>query len=346
MTGAIGDMRDEPRAAPPFIPGGKFVDRATDCLDDFQIGAFAVATDVVDLTHPSPLEHEPDCAAVVGHIQPVPDLPAVAVDRQRLALQTVEDHQRDQLFRKLMRAVVVGAVGRERGQAVGVMIGADKVVAGAGGNDTRHIAKLAAASAAKGVAGILSVAPYYNKPCQEGIYRHFRAIADAAAIPVLLYNVPGRTIANIDAATTERIATDQKNVIGTKEASGNMMQVADIVSRTPDTFDVYSGDDGTLLPHLAVGGCGIISVISHVATPQMKAVCTKWFAGDAAGAREAFLRTLGITRMIFAQPSPAPTKAALSLLGKPAGPVRLPLVDLNQCQLETLAAFMTEQGLM
>lgn len=225
-------------------------------------------------------------------------------------------------------------------------IGADKVVAGAGGNDTRHIAKLAAASAAKGVAGILSVAPYYNKPCQEGIYRHFRAIADAAAIPVLLYNVPGRTIANIDAATTERIATDQKNVIGTKEASGNMMQVADIVSRTPDTFDVYSGDDGTLLPHLAVGGCGIISVISHVATPQMKAICTKWFAGDAAGAREAFLPTLGITRMIFAQPSPAPTKAALSLLGKPAGPVRLPLVDLTQPQIEALAAFMTEQGLM
>jgi 4-hydroxy-tetrahydrodipicolinate synthase len=125
-----------------------------------------------------------------------------------------------------------------------------------------------------------------------------------------------------------------------------MMQVADIVSRTPDSFDVYSGDDGTLLPHLAVGGCGIISVISHVATPQMKAVCTKWFAGDAAGAREAFLPTLGITRMIFAQPSPAPTKAALSLLGKPAGPVRLPLVDLNQCQLEALAAFMTERGLM
>lgn len=225
-------------------------------------------------------------------------------------------------------------------------IGADKVVAGAGGNDTRHIAKLAAASAAKGVAGILSVAPYYNKPCQEGIYRHFRAIADAAAIPVLLYNVPGRTIANIDAATTERIATDQKNVIGTKEASGNMMQVADIVSRTPDTFDVYAGDDGTLLPHLAVGGCGIISVISHVATPQMKAVCTKWFAGDAAGAREAFLLTLDITRMIFAQPSPAPTKAALSLLGKPAGPVRLPLVDLTQPQIEALAAFMTERGLM
>lgn len=225
-------------------------------------------------------------------------------------------------------------------------IGADKVVAGAGGNDTRHIVKLAAASAAKGVAGILSVAPYYNKPCQEGIYRHFRAIADAAAIPVLLYNVPGRTIANIDAATTARIAMDQENVIGTKEASGNMMQVADIVARTPDTFDVYSGDDGTLLPHLAVGGCGIISVISHVATPQMKDVCNKWFAGDAAGAREAFLPTLAITRMIFAQPSPAPTKAALSLLGKPAGPVRLPLVDLTQPQLEALAAFMTEQGLM
>lgn len=225
-------------------------------------------------------------------------------------------------------------------------IGADKVVAGAGGNDTRHICKLAAASAAKGVAGILSVAPYYNKPCQEGIYRHFRAVADAAAIPVLLYNVPGRTIANIDAATTERIAADQENVIGTKEASGNMMQVADIVSRTPDSFDVYSGDDGTLLPHLAVGGCGIISVISHVATPQMKDICNKWFAGDAAGAREAFLPTLGITRMIFAQPSPAPTKAALSLLEKPAGPVRLPLVDLTQPQLEALAAFMTERGLL
>jgi 4-hydroxy-tetrahydrodipicolinate synthase len=95
-----------------------------------------------------------------------------------------------------------------------------------------------------------------------------------------------------------------------------------------------------------VGGCGIISVISHVATPQMKDICNKWFAGDATGARVAFLATLDITRMIFAQPSPAPTKAALSLLGKPAGPVRLPLVDLTQPQIEVLAAFMTEQGLM
>ena len=226
--------------------------------------------------------------------------------------------------------------------AVIAAIGANKVIAGAGGSDTRHVCKLATASAAKGVAGILSVAPYYNKPCQDGMYRHFRAVADAAAIPVLLYNVPGRSVVNIEATTTARIAQDQENIVGTKEASGNMMQVADIVARTPSTFDVYSGDDGTLLPQLAVGGCGIISVISHIATPRVRQVCDCWFAGDMAAALAAFLPTLAITRMIFAQPSPAPTKAALHILGQPAGPVRLPLVDLTPDQKETLRLFMQD----
>ena len=220
------------------------------------------------------------------------------------------------------------------------------VIAGAGGNNTAEAVELAKRSHEAGATALLSVAPYYNKPSQEGLYRHYRAIADATPLPVILYNVPGRTITNIEASTTARLAKDAPNIVATKEASANMAQVAEIVRTTPDDFDVYSGDDATILPTLALGGAGVISVISHVVGNDLAAMHRAWFAGDREEAALRFLKTLPITRALFCAPSPAPTKYALSLLGQPAGPVRLPLVDLNDTEQSIVSDALRDYGLL
>jgi 4-hydroxy-tetrahydrodipicolinate synthase len=231
-------------------------------------------------------------------------------------------------------------------RAVVEAVGSARVIAGAGGNDTAEIVELARRSKSAGAGAILSVAPYYNKPSQEGLYRHFRAIAEAVSdLPVILYNVPARTITNIDASTTSRLARDVPNIVATKEASANMAQVAEIARTTPDTFDIYSGDDATILPTLALGGAGVISVISHVCGPDLAALHRAWFAGDREGALCLFLKTLPLTRALFAAPSPAPTKHALNLLGQPVGGVRLPLVDLTDQEGAALRAALREYGL-
>jgi 4-hydroxy-tetrahydrodipicolinate synthase len=225
---------------------------------------------------------------------------------------------------------VVEAVGRER------------VIAGAGGNNTAEVVELARRAEDAGASAILSVAPYYNKPSQEGLYRHFRAVAEAVNLPVLLYNVPTRTITNIEATTTARLSADVSNIIGTKEASANLAQIGEIARLTPDTFDSYSGDDATTLPMLALGSAGVISVISHVAGPDLAAMHRAWFAGDAAEAARLFLKTLPLTRALFSAPSPAPTKYALSLVGQEVGGVRLPLVDLTSSEQTVVATALRE----
>ena len=231
-------------------------------------------------------------------------------------------------------SVVVKAIGRE------------KVIAGAGGNSTAEVVELAEKSATAGAGAILTVAPYYNKPSQEGLYRHFRAIADAVDLPVILYNVPARTITNIEAATTARLARDVPNIIGTKEASANMAQVGEIARLTAEDFLIYSGDDGSFLPTLALGGAGVISVISHVVSPDLAAVNRAWFAGDPAEALRLYLKTLPLTRALFSAPSPAPVKYALSLLGQETGPVRLPLVDLDEAEKNVVKMALSEYGLL
>ncbi len=224
-------------------------------------------------------------------------------------------------------------------------VGAGKVIAGAGGNSTAEVVHLAQASARAGATAFLSVAPYYNKPSQEGLHRHFRAVADAAdGAPVILYNVPGRTITNIDASTTARLARDAANIVGTKEASANMAQVAEIIRITPDDFDVYSGDDATILPTLALGGAGVISVISHLAGPDLARMMQAWYRGDCAEAARLFLATLPVTRAIFSAPSPAPLKYALRLVGQETGGVRLPLVDLEDEEQAIVRAALREYG--
>jgi 4-hydroxy-tetrahydrodipicolinate synthase len=226
--------------------------------------------------------------------------------------------------------------------AVVEAVGAEKVIAGAGGNNTAEVVELAERSEQAGASAILSVAPYYNKPSQEGLYRHFRAIAEAVNLPVILYNVPARTITNIEASTTARLAADVPNIIGTKEASANMAQVAEIARTTPDDFLIYSGDDGTILPTLSVGGAGVISVISHVAGPGLAALHRAWFAGNVTEAARLFLKTLPLTRALFSAPSPAPTKFALSLVGQEVGGVRLPLVDLTPAERDVVATALRE----
>jgi 4-hydroxy-tetrahydrodipicolinate synthase len=209
-------------------------------------------------------------------------------------------------------------------------VGGQNVIAGAGGNNTHEVLEQVAANEKAGASGQLLVTGYYNKPSQEGLYQHFRTVAEATSLSCMLYNVPGRTIVNIDAVTTARLVKDVPNIVAAKEASANLQQIADIVRRTPDSFDVYSGDDGTLLPTLAIGGAGIVSVISHVAGKQLLDTCEAWFRGDASAALAHFLPTLPIAKATFHFPSPGPIKYMTEkAFGESLGGLRLPMLALT-----------------
>lgn len=214
-------------------------------------------------------------------------------------------------------------------RAVVGAVGAQKVIAGAGGNNTAEVVELARASYDAGVGAILTVAPYYNKPSQEGLFRHFSAIAEVTPLPTMLYNVPGRTITNIEPETTARLARAHENIVGIKEASANLGQIGEILRLTKDDFDIYSGDDFTVLPTLAIGGCGVVSVVSHILGNEFAAFHRAWFAGERETAAKLFLPTLPVSRAIFCAPSPAPLKYALAKIGQPVGSVRLPLVEID-----------------
>ena len=230
-------------------------------------------------------------------------------------------------------------------KAIVEAIGAEKVIAGVGGNNTAEVIEAAHDAKAVGAGALLAVVPYYNKPSQEGLYQHFKAVASATNLPVMLYNVPGRTITNLEPSTVVRLAADCPTIVAIKEASANLQQVGEILRQTPESFDVYSGDDGTILPLLALGGCGLVSVISHVIGPELQAVHQAWFAGKQAEAAALFLRTLPVAKTMFSVPSPAPTKLALRALGKKVGPVRLPLVDCNAQESETILGVLKAHGL-
>lgn len=223
-------------------------------------------------------------------------------------------------------------------------IGGAKVIAGVGGNDTRAVVETAKQAADAGAGAILAVAPYYNKPSQEGLYRHFRAVAGATALPVMLYNVPSRTITNIDADTTARLVKDAPNIVATKEASGNFAQIGEIARLTPDDFDIYSGDDAGILPTLALGGAGVVSVIAHLCGETLQGSIRAWFAGDISEANRLFLPTLPVTRAVFSAPSPAPLKFALARIGQPVGGVRLPLVELTAAEGAVVDAALRDFG--
>ncbi|TCN25056.1 4-hydroxy-tetrahydrodipicolinate synthase [Mesobacillus foraminis] len=218
---------------------------------------------------------------------------------------------------------------------VEVVDGRVPVIAGTGSNNTRASIALTKAAEATGVDGIMLVAPYYNKPSQEGLYQHFKAIADSTSLPVMLYNIPGRSSVGISAETTIRLS-EIKNITSIKEASGNLDAMSEIISRTPDDFTLYSGDDGLTLPVLSIGGTGVISVASHVLGSEMLDMIKLFKAGNVQEAAAAHHALLPRMRALFTAPSPSPVKAALNLTGVPVGGVRLPMIPLTDDQTREL----------
>jgi 4-hydroxy-tetrahydrodipicolinate synthase len=201
------------------------------------------------------------------------------------------------------------------------------VIAGTGANSTREAIHLAEHAKKAGADMSLSVVPYYNKPSQEGLYRHFRTIAEAVDMPHLLYNVPGRTVADLSNDTVLRLA-EIPNIVGIKDATANLERGADLMRRKPRDFRVYSGDDGTALPLILMGADGVISVTANVAPAQMHEMCKAALAGNNARAREINNKLLGLHRHLFCEANPIPVKWAVSELGLIEGGIRLPLTPL------------------
>jgi 4-hydroxy-tetrahydrodipicolinate synthase len=203
------------------------------------------------------------------------------------------------------------------------------VLAGAGGYDTREIIHLASEMLRAGASGLLSVAPYYNKPTQEGLYQHFRAIADSTPLPVVLYNVPARTGVNIEPSTVARLAA-LPNIVGVKEASGNISQMCDICHLVPADFIVLSGDDAITLPLMSVGGRGVISVASNQVPAEMVQMVEAAERGDFGAARSMHERLLPLMQVNFVESNPGPVKAAMAAMGLLDEVYRLPMVSPRQ----------------
>jgi 4-hydroxy-tetrahydrodipicolinate synthase len=220
------------------------------------------------------------------------------------------------------------------------------VIANVGDNCTADSVKFARKAASLGVDALMCVVPYYNKPPQEGLYRHFRAIAEAVDVPVLLYNIPGRCVVNMTAETTLRLARDVENIVGVKEASGDLVQIARIVEGAPDGFEVLSGDDGMTLPMMGVGATGVISVASHVAGPQMREMVEAHAADEHTRALSLHLRLLPLFNALFMTSNPIMVKDALAQCGFPVGTCRLPLVPPTDVQSADLGRVLEHLGLI
>lgn len=210
-----------------------------------------------------------------------------------------------------------------------------EVIAGTGSYNTAETIALTKAAEKTGVDGIMLVTPYYNKPSQEGLYEHFKAIANAATLPIMLYNVPGRTNVNILPETVARLA-EIENIVAIKEASGNLDQVSLLRSLTPDDFLIYSGDDSLTLPILAIGGCGVVSVVSHLVGRQLKEMIEAFLAGRVREATKIHLELVPLFKTMFITTNPVPVKRALEFMGFETGPFRLPLVDLTDAEREKI----------
>lgn len=203
------------------------------------------------------------------------------------------------------------------------------VIAGAGSNNTREAVGLARFAKQAGADAILLITPYYNKPTQEGLIAHFKAICGEVSIPTVVYNVPGRTGVNVTPATMARLYKEIPEVVGVKEATGNLTQVSDMLELCGDGFILLSGDDFTVLPSLAVGGKGVISVASNIAPKAYADLCAAFFAGDLAKARELHYYLAPLNRACFIETNPSPVKTGLAILGKISPELRLPMVPLT-----------------
>ena len=218
------------------------------------------------------------------------------------------------------------------------------VMAGAGGYDTKEVVHLARDMAQIGVQGLLSVTPYYNKPTPEGLYRHFSAVADATSLPIVIYNVPGRTGCNIDAVTLARLATIP-HIVGVKEASGNITQMAEICHAVPKDFIVLSGDDALTVPLMSIGGRGLISVASNAIPAEMSQMVEAAERGDFAVARMLHTRLLPLMLGNFMESNPGPVKFAMSAMGLCEDVFRLPMVSPRPASKEKMLGWLAELGL-
>lgn len=219
------------------------------------------------------------------------------------------------------------------------------VVAGTGSNSTAEAISLTRHARDVGADGALLLSPYYNKPTQEGIYRHYAAVAEETAFPLVVYNIPGRTASNILPETIGRLS-ELEHVVGVKEASGDIDQIAHVVAACGSDFAVLSGDDSFTLPVLAVGGKGTISTSSNVVPDRMCALYQAWRSGDAAGARQIHFELLPIFDVLFCETNPIPTKAALELMGLVDGEIRLPLTPLTDANREALRVVLKDAGVL
>ena len=219
------------------------------------------------------------------------------------------------------------------------------VIAGTGTNNTEHVLEFTRSACGDGADAVLVVTPYYNKATQGGLVAHYTKVADAADKPVILYNVPSRTGCNLLPATVAKLA-EHSNIVGVKEASGNMAQVVDIIARCGDKIDVYSGEDGITLPMMAMGGAGSISVLSNVAPRETVAMAEKFFAGDLAGAAELQCRTLPLINALFSEVNPIPAKAAIAEMGFGTEYLRLPLTPMEDINRQKLFAEMRKLGVL
>jgi len=252
--------------------------------------------------------------------------------------------------------VAVGTTGEsptvevpDHGELIRVAVEAARgripVIAGTGGNSTREAIELTAHARKVGAAATLQVVPYYNKPTQEGLYQHFRAVAEAVDLPVILYNVPGRTVADLSDDTTVRLS-QVPGIVGIKDATGDIARTANLIRRCPRGFAVYSGNDDSALAVMLLGGHGVVSVTANVAPRAMSELCRCALRGDLAGARTLNDRLMPLHMALFVEPNPIPVKWALARMGRIPPGIRLPLVPLSEWLRPRLEAALRESGVL
>ena len=219
------------------------------------------------------------------------------------------------------------------------------VIAGTGSNDTATAIKLSKDAEKDGVDALLLVTPYYNKATQKGLIQHYTAIAESVNIPIILYNVPSRTGCNIEPETAVYLAKNVKNIVAIKEASGNISQVAKLMSLADGCIDLYSGNDDQILPLLALGGLGVISVTSNIIPQDTHSLVKKFLDGDIAGSRELQLKCIDLCKALFSEVNPIPVKKATEFMGLTNGKVRMPLSDMDPAKAEVLKKAMIDYGI-
>ncbi len=232
------------------------------------------------------------------------------------------------------------------GYCVKQVAGRVPVVAGTGSNSTETAIYLSVEAEKLGADGLLLVSPYYNKATQKGLYAHFKAIADSVKIPVILYNIQGRTGVNITPDTIVKLWKDVDNIVGVKEASGNISQIAKIMQLADGQIDLYSGNDDQIVPILSLGGSGVISVISNIAPQETHNICQLYFDGKVQESAKEQLRAIPLIDALFCEVNPIPVKAAVNMMGMNAGPLRLPLTEMEDAHKEVLRQAMVSYGIL